>query len=118
MPHQPTQEATRRILESSGTLIENDHFVYASGDHGSGWIAKDLINLRPELTHELSQLLAQEIRRHGLQPGLKKPARFAKMPDQSMFSTPMEQNLASDDKALIFEKSLHWRSLQIQALFG
>ena len=49
MPSQLTQQATRKILESSGTLIENDHFVYASGDHGSGWIAKDLINLQPEL---------------------------------------------------------------------
>ena len=52
------------------------------------------------------------------QPGLKKPARFAKMPGLLMFSTPMEQNLASDDKALIFETSLNWRLLQIQALFG
>ncbi len=68
MPSQPTQQATRKILESSGTLIENDHFVYASGDHGSGWIAKDLINLQPELAYELGQLLGQEIRRHDLQP--------------------------------------------------
>ena len=68
MPNHPTQEATRRILESSGTLIKNDHFVYASGDHGSGWIAKDLINLKPELAYELGQLLGQEIRRHGLKP--------------------------------------------------
>ena len=35
-----------------------------------------------------------------------------------MFSTPMEQNLASDGKALVFETSLNWRLLQIQALFG
>ena len=68
MPSQPTQQATRKILESSGTLIENDHFVYASGDHGSGWIAKDLINLQPELACELGQLLGQEIHRHDLQP--------------------------------------------------
>ena len=62
----PTQQATRRILESSGTLIENDHFVYASGDHGSGWIAKDLINLRPELAYQLGQLLGKEIQNNGL----------------------------------------------------
>ncbi|KZR90820.1 phosphoribosyltransferase family protein [Synechococcus sp. MIT S9508] len=68
MPSQSTQQATRRILESSGTLIKNDHFVYASGDHGSGWIAKDLINLNPKLAYELGQLLGQEIHRHGLQP--------------------------------------------------
>ena len=64
----PTQQATRRILESSGTLIENDHFVYASGDHGSGWIAKDLINLRPELAYQLGQLLGKEIQNNGLKP--------------------------------------------------
>ena len=62
----PTQQATRRILESSGTLIENDHFVYASGDHGSGWIAKDLINLRPELAYQHGQLLGKEIQNNGL----------------------------------------------------
>jgi len=62
----PTQQATRRILESSGTLIENDHFVCASGDHGSGWIAKDLINHRPELAYQLGQLLGKEIQNNGL----------------------------------------------------
>ena len=62
------QEMTRQILESSGTLIENDHFVYASGDHGSGWVAKDLINLRPELAHQLGQLLGEEIRDQGFRP--------------------------------------------------
>jgi orotate phosphoribosyltransferase len=68
MPGQSTQQATRRILESSGTLIENDHFVYASGDHGAGWVAKDLINLRPELAYQLGQLLGREIQKYGLQP--------------------------------------------------
>ena len=70
MPGQSRQQATRIILESSGTLIENDHFVYASGDHGSGWVAKDLINLRPELAYQLGQLLAQEIQSQGLQPDI------------------------------------------------
>ena len=63
-----TQQATRKILESSGTLIDNDHFVYASGDHGAGWVAKDLINLRPELAYQLGQLLGQEVKNNGLQP--------------------------------------------------
>ena len=61
---------TRKILESSGTLIKNDHFVYASGDHGSGWVAKDLINLRPELAHRLGQLLAEEVQAQGFRPDL------------------------------------------------
>lgn len=47
------QGITRTILEMSGTLIDNDHFVYASGDHVSGWVAKNLINLRSELAHQL-----------------------------------------------------------------
>ncbi len=61
---------TRIILESSGTLIKNDHFVYASGDHGSGWVAKDLINLRPELAHRLGQILAEEVQAQGFRPDL------------------------------------------------
>ncbi|WP_231857155.1 MULTISPECIES: hypothetical protein [unclassified Synechococcus] len=70
MPSQPIQQATRKILESSGTLIENDHFVYASGDHGAGWVAKDLINLRPELAYQLAQLLGKEIKNNGLSPNI------------------------------------------------
>jgi hypothetical protein len=30
------------ILRESGPLIENDHFVCISGEHGSGWIDKDV----------------------------------------------------------------------------
>ena len=70
MSSKQRQEMTRKILESSGTLIENDHFVYASGDHGSGWVAKDLINLRPELAHRLGQLLAEEVQARGFRPDL------------------------------------------------
>lgn len=58
--------SNKKNLESSGTMIENDHFVYASGDHGSGWIAKDLIYLRPELAYQLGQLLGKEIQNNGL----------------------------------------------------
>ena len=43
MPGQSTQQATRRILESSGTLIETDHFVYASGDQGAGGVARRVV---------------------------------------------------------------------------
>ena len=70
MSSKQRQEMTRKILESSGTLIKNDHFVYASGDHGSGWVAKDLINLRPELAHRLGQLLAEEVQAQGFRPDL------------------------------------------------
>ena len=43
----PRQAETRTIIEACGALIEDDHFVYASGHHGNGWIAKDIINLDP-----------------------------------------------------------------------
>src|ERR671928_232249 len=33
-------QQTLQILLQSGAIIENDHFVYDSGQHGSGWIAK------------------------------------------------------------------------------
>jgi len=36
-------QETRRILDASRSIIEDDHFAYVSGDHGAGWIAKDLI---------------------------------------------------------------------------
>lgn len=52
---------TRRIIENCGALIEDDHFVYASGDHGNGWIAKDVINLDPRLPLRLGQLLAEAV---------------------------------------------------------
>ena len=70
MSGQQLQQAVRKILESSGTLFENEHFVYVSGDHGSGWVAKDLINLRPELACELERLLAVEIQNQGIKPDL------------------------------------------------
>ena len=70
MSSQQLQQAVRKILESSGTLIENEQFVYVSGNHGSGWVAKDLINLRSELACELERLLAVEIQNQGIKPDL------------------------------------------------
>ena len=35
---------TRQILLDSHAILANDHFVYDSGEHGSGWIDKDVIN--------------------------------------------------------------------------
>jgi orotate phosphoribosyltransferase len=61
------QAETRRIVESCGALMTDDHFVYASGEHGHGWIAKDLINVNPEYPRRLSQLLAETVRDLGIQ---------------------------------------------------
>ena len=57
----PRQAETRTIIESCGALIEDDHFVYASGHHGNGWIAKDIINLDPRLPRRLGELLAESV---------------------------------------------------------
>jgi hypothetical protein len=37
-------ERTRQVLVESGAIIEHNHFVYDSGEHGSGWIDKDVVN--------------------------------------------------------------------------
>lgn len=55
------QAETRTIIESCGALIEDDHFVYVSGHHGNGWIAKDIINLDPRLPRRLGELLAESV---------------------------------------------------------
>ena len=62
--------ATRQIISECGALLLNDHFVYASGHHGAGWIAKDRINLDPQRPYRLGQLLAAAIQEHQLDPEL------------------------------------------------
>ena len=58
MKDNKTQQETRQILTDCGALIMNDHFVYASGAHGAGWIAKDLVNLDPRRPARLGEILA------------------------------------------------------------
>jgi orotate phosphoribosyltransferase len=55
------QEALDLLLKS-GALLQNDHFVYISGDHGSGWIDKDAIYPHTERIEQLSRRLAQVVR--------------------------------------------------------
>ncbi len=50
-----------RILNDSGAILANDHFVYISGDHGSGWIDKDRIFVHVERLDRLAQLLAEAL---------------------------------------------------------
>ena len=59
--------ATRSMLESCGALIENDHFVYASGEHGPGWIAKDIINMDPTRPRDLGAMLAEAVRESNIE---------------------------------------------------
>ena len=56
---QTPQSETRAILTECGALITDGHFVYACGSHGSGWIAKDLVNLDPRHPLRLGELLAE-----------------------------------------------------------
>jgi orotate phosphoribosyltransferase len=49
------------ILRDSGALIENDHFVYISGQHGSGWIDKDAVYPHTERTSALAKMIAEAV---------------------------------------------------------
>jgi len=55
-------EQTFELLLQSRALLEKDHFVYISGDHGSGWIDKDAIYPHTERIEQLSRRLAQLVR--------------------------------------------------------
>jgi orotate phosphoribosyltransferase len=63
---EPTVTAAGRealdILRECRAILEQDHFVYDSGQHGSGWIDKDVINERMPRVRRLCELLAEEVR--------------------------------------------------------
>jgi orotate phosphoribosyltransferase len=52
-------EAARQIFLDSQAILENGHFVYISGEHGSGWIDKDVIYLDTDRIMKLSNMLAE-----------------------------------------------------------
>lgn len=49
------------ILKECNAIIENDHFVFVSGDHGSSWINKDAIFPHTKYISRLGLLLAEAI---------------------------------------------------------
>jgi orotate phosphoribosyltransferase len=49
------------ILRESGALLEHDHFVYISGQHGSGWIDKDAVYPHTERTSALGAMIARRV---------------------------------------------------------
>jgi len=53
---------TLDILTEANAVLENDHFVYISGDHGSGWIDKDAIYLHTERIERLCRDMAKVVR--------------------------------------------------------
>ncbi len=46
------------IFSGADVILQNDHFVYVSGDHGSGWVNKDVLYLRPENVRRVTELLS------------------------------------------------------------
>jgi orotate phosphoribosyltransferase len=53
------------ILKEAHAILENDHFVYISGDHGSGWIDKDAIYPHTERIERLCRDMANVVRDWG-----------------------------------------------------
>lgn len=60
---EPYAAATLNLLRESGAVLENDHFVYISGDHGSGWIDKDAIYPHTERVEQLCRALGRLVQR-------------------------------------------------------
>jgi orotate phosphoribosyltransferase len=60
-------QATLELLLQSGAILQDDHFVYISGDHGSGWIDKDAIYPHTERVEGLSRRLAGLFRDRGIE---------------------------------------------------
>src|ERR1700733_2374375 len=54
-------EETKALFLESRAILSDDHFVYVSGDHGSGWVAKDVIFVDLQHTRRLGQLLAEAV---------------------------------------------------------
>lgn len=55
------------IFQRCGALLDGDHFVYVSGDHGAGWVAKDLLYPDPTQPRRLGRLLADAVRERGIE---------------------------------------------------
>lgn len=60
-------EETLQILTEACAILENDHFVYISGDHGSGWIDKDAIFPHTERLEQLCRDLATGLTSWGVE---------------------------------------------------
>jgi orotate phosphoribosyltransferase len=61
-PSGPWADEAMRLLMDSRAILENDHFVYISGDHGSGWIDKDAIYPHTERIERLCRDLANLVK--------------------------------------------------------
>jgi orotate phosphoribosyltransferase len=55
------------LLRAWGTILEDDHFVYISGEHGSEWIDKDAVYPHTERTSELAARIAVSVAGLGIE---------------------------------------------------
>lgn len=58
----PFAAETLQILTDSRAILAGDHFVYVSGDHGSGWIDKDAIYPHTKRLERLCRDMAQLVK--------------------------------------------------------
>jgi orotate phosphoribosyltransferase len=58
-PSTDLSDRANKILAQANVVLQNQHFVYISGDHGSGWINKDVLYLVPAHPSELALLLSK-----------------------------------------------------------
>ncbi len=56
-------DETLQILHACNAILHDDHFVYITGDHGSGWIDKDAVFPHTRYLSRLGELLAQAVER-------------------------------------------------------
>jgi orotate phosphoribosyltransferase len=70
MPHKTEgvfAKQTLQILLDTHAILQNDHFVYISGDHGSGWIDMNAIYPHTERVQALCQHLGTLMRDRGVE---------------------------------------------------
>jgi orotate phosphoribosyltransferase len=60
-------QETLGLLTEAGAILENDHVVYISGDHGSGWIDKDAIYPTTDRIERLCRDLANGLSGWGVE---------------------------------------------------
>jgi orotate phosphoribosyltransferase len=58
---------TAQLLRDWGALLEGDHFVYISGQHGPGWIDKDIVYPHTDRTSMLAAEIAERVAGRGVE---------------------------------------------------
>jgi len=58
--HQLSADA-EKLLRESNTILDGQHFVYISGDHGAGWVNKDILIPDTKKVSQLAGMLAKAV---------------------------------------------------------